>query len=476
MKIFTGTLLLLLAGLTPLRAAGDPPALAAGVPGKKTVVYVIPVRTEIAKPVLYIIRRGLKEAIVQQADVVVLDMNTPGGALDVTFDIMEALEKFPGKKLTYVNREALSAGAFISAVTDEIYFAPRGVIGAAAPVSSTGQDIDATMKQKVVSYLKARVRAISEGKGYRGEVISSMIDADYELKIGDKVIKPKGELLSLTATEASQTYGDPPRALLAAGIAKDLDTLLRQQYGKDGFVVRQFEITWSESLATWLNAVAPILLGLGLLGIYLEFKAGGHGLFAAIGAGLLAVVFFGHFVAGLSGHEPAVVFMLGLLLVIVEIFFFPGVALPALLGLALMLGSLVWAMADLWPNEPLAFSGDIFVRPVANLSLGILIAAGLALALLKYLPEGWVWHKLIVGATVGTAAQTAGLAPEVAAQLGSLIGLTAVAVTALRPSGQVEIAGRRYEAKVEVGVIDPGTAVIVRGRTDFALLVEKADA
>jgi len=182
--------IVLFAGLAVGRAADATPER--NESGKKTVVYVIPVREEINTPTLYILRRGLKEAIAQNADAVVLDMNTPGGALSVTFDIMEALGKFHGETMTYVNKEAMSAGAFISATTGEIWFAPEAVIGAAAPVSSDGKDIDVTMKQKVVSYLKARVRAISEGKGYRGEVISAMIDADYELRIGDKVIKPKG--------------------------------------------------------------------------------------------------------------------------------------------------------------------------------------------------------------------------------------------------------------------------------------------
>src|SRR3954462_6527817 len=81
-------------------------------------VVVIPVREQVDSPLLFIIRRGLKEAIEDKADVVVLDMKTPGGALDVTFEIMEALAKFPGKTITFINSEALSAGAFISATTD----------------------------------------------------------------------------------------------------------------------------------------------------------------------------------------------------------------------------------------------------------------------------------------------------------------------------------------------------------------------
>ncbi|MEO6245459.1 MAG: hypothetical protein ABIQ12_08480, partial [Opitutaceae bacterium] len=140
-------------------------------------VYVIPVQGEIASPVLYIIRRGLKEAIEQKADAVILDMKTPGGALGTTLEIMEAIAKFPGVTITYVNNEAMSAGAFISATTQEIWFSPSGIIGAAAPVSSDGKDVEATMRQKVVSYLKARIRSSSEGYGYRGQVVSAMIDS-----------------------------------------------------------------------------------------------------------------------------------------------------------------------------------------------------------------------------------------------------------------------------------------------------------
>ena len=81
-------------------------------PAKKARVVVIPVRDEIASPVLFILRRGLKDAETEKADVVVLDMKTPGGALDTTFDIMESLGKFSGKTITYVNTEAMSAGAF----------------------------------------------------------------------------------------------------------------------------------------------------------------------------------------------------------------------------------------------------------------------------------------------------------------------------------------------------------------------------
>lgn len=461
------------AGASPAPAVAAPAAVQTP-PVHMVTVYVVPVRDEIAQPVLYILRRGLKEAIERKAEVVVFDLETPGGALDVTFDIMKAIEKFPGQTIAYVDKEAMSAGAFVSATTQEIWFAPGSVIGAAAPVTSAGKDIDETMKLKIVSYLKARVRAISEGKGFRGQVISAMIDKDYELKIGDVVIKPKGELLSLTATEASKTYGDPPRPLLGAGIATDLDDLLRQKFGAHGYEIVQLNVTWSEELAVWLNAIAPILMGLGVVCLIIEFKTPGFGLFGLAGIVLLALVFLGHYVAGFSGHEPMLLFAVGLLLLAVELFFCPGVAVLALSGLALMLGALVWAMADIWPNEPVTIStsGDLFLGPLANLGAGLVLALIMGALLMRFLPKGWLWDRMVLQMAGTTSAQVAGSAPEAGVATSSLVGVRGVVVTGLFPSGQIEIDGRRYEAKLVVGSAPVGAVVVVKRASDFNLVVE----
>ncbi len=461
--------------LAPCAAsAGAPPASA----GPKRV-FVIPIRDEIAKPSLYVLRRGLKEAMAAHADVVILDIKTPGGALDTTFSMMEALGKFPGRKIAYVDNEAMSAGAFISATTDEIWFAPDGIIGAAAPVTSTGQDVDATMKLKSVSYLKARRRAESEGKGYRGQVVSAMIDSDTGLTIAGQVLKEKGELLSLTASEAMKRYGKPPQALLGSGIAADTADLLAQKFGAGNSEVTELRITWSEHFAAFLNGIAPVLLGLGMVALFIEFKTPGFGFFGIAGVSLLAVVFLSSYVAGLSGHEPIVLFGLGAALLLLELAFFHSAGFLGVIGVALMGGSLIWAMADLWPNEPVsvAWSADAFVRPLANMGLGLLLAVALAAALLRFLPHGIFWDRMAVAATVGGTAQTGGDAPApgAGAALDALVGRRGLAVTALRPAGQVEIDGRRYEAKVAVAAIDSGARIVVRGRMDFGLVVE-ADA
>lgn len=468
---------------TPTQApAAEPPqadsliktAIAPSLTGAKARVVVIPFHEAVDSPQLFIVRRGLKEAIEQKADLVVLDMKTPGGALDATFEIMEALAKFPGQTITFINSEALSAGAFISATTHEIWFAPDGVIGAAAPVQSTGQEIDESMRLKVVSYLKARMRATSEGKGYRGEVISAMIDQDYELKIGEKVLKGKGELLSLTASEASMKYGEPPQPLLAAGIARDITDLLTQKLGAQGFEVKTLEVTWSERLAVFLRGLAPLLLGAGLLALYAEFKTPGFGVFGITGIVLLAIVFLSNFVAGLSGHEPMLAFGLGVVLVAVELFFFPGIMVVALGGVALMFVALLWSMADLWPNEPisLAWSTDVLTQPIITLALGVAVAVALGFALMRFLPQGWWFERLAVTEVVGGAAQRAGGAIESEETLNTLIGATGLVLTPLRPSGTVEINGRRYPARAMVGAPDVGARVLVRRVEDFGLVVE----
>jgi membrane-bound serine protease (ClpP class) len=388
---------------------------------------------------------------------------------------MEALQKFPSQSIAYINKEAMSAGAFISASTGEIFFAPGGVIGAAAPVTSGGGDIDATMKDKLVSYMKGKVRAVSEGKGYRGEVVSAMIDKDYELKIGEKVIKAKGSLLTLTASEALEEYGEPPQALLGAGKAGDITALLTAKYGAGNFEVKNFEVTWSESLAKYLTALSPILMGLGMLALFIEFKTPGFGWPGTVGILLLALVFLGSYVAGLSGHEPALLFAVGVVLVAAELVFFPGLVVVALTGIVFMMGALVWAGADYWPNQPMTvnFSGAMLEQPLINLGVALLIAVGLFAVFLKYLPKTGIYQHLAVQGASTTPAQTSGVSPRGAAEVDSLIGRRGVAVTGLFPSGEVEVEGRRYPAQVTLGFVTAQTAIVVTGRTDFGLTVEK---
>lgn len=438
-------------------------------------VVVIPIRAQIAGPELYILRRGLKEAIEANVDTIILDMETPGGSAQVTMEMMEALDRFPGRKVTFVNDDAGSAGAIIAAVTDEIFLAPTGVIGAAELISGDGQDVGDGLKRKMNSYLSAKIRAFSDYNPMRANVIKAMMDPEFEFKIGEEMIKPKGELLSLTAQEAVKTYGDPAQELLGAGIAENLDGLLDKLYGQGNYTVTHLQITWSEKLAQYLTMVTPILLGLGMLCLFIEFKTPGFGVFGISGIVLIGTVFFGQFAAGLSGHEPALIFLVGLTLVAVEVFFFPGTLVPAITGALMMLGSLVWAMLDLWPEQPISLSGDALLIPLANVMGGVALAVLIFLAILRFLPKGGPWGGMILQTAVGgepDAVRPLNLHHLETPVAVSLVGQTGIAATALFPSGQITLDGRRYEAKLAVGFAEAGTPVKITGIAEFGLIVE----
>src|SRR5438046_1698597 len=166
-------------------------------------------------PLVYLVRRGVKEAMDAKADLLLLDMDTNGGRVDVTEDIIEILNNFKGQSATYVNRKAFSAGAFISVATQKIFMAPQSVIGAAAPImlipGGAPQDMPETMQAKMNSALRALVRTSAEKNGYNTAVVEKMIDKGKELKVDGKVIKDKREIVTLTNTEAERRWGEPPK-------------------------------------------------------------------------------------------------------------------------------------------------------------------------------------------------------------------------------------------------------------------------
>jgi membrane-bound serine protease (ClpP class) len=471
----------------PLPAEMETPApveeAASPLFGEAVTVYRVPITEAISKPNLYILRRSLKQAIDEGVDVIVLDMDTPGGRLDVTLDMMELLDRFEGETVTFVNKDAISAGAYISMATDAIYFAPNGVMGAAAVVAGGGQEIDESMKAKINSYLLARMRSYTEQYPYRAEVIRAMADIDYELTIDETVLKKPGELLSLTATEAVAEYGSPPRPLLADGIADDLEALLAQRYGEGNAEVVSFEVTWSESVAKYLDSIAPILLGLGFLGLFVELKTPGFGIIGIAGLSLIVVVFIGNYMAGLAGLEGILFFMLGLIFIIVDIFLLPGTFFFLILGLLFVFGALLWSLADIWPASDPDGSGFSFTVDADSLWLAVYELMGafgvtlIGLILIWRLLPKTPFYGRLVHSTVGAMPDPAVTGGSQVAAGASLpdIGSSGIVKRPLHPLGEIEVDGKRYQASVSVGSLDAGTPVIVTGYRNFSLLVEKKE-
>lgn len=435
---------------------------------KHISIYVIPIEGEISSAHLYILRRGLKQAVQHGIDAIILKINTPGGDLATTLQIMEALENFKGETMTFVDTEAISAGAYIAASTDEIYFHPKSLLGAAAVIQSGGTEVPATLKQKIESYLRAKIRSHTAKYRYRAEVIRAMMDLDFVFKIDDKVIKEKGELLTVTAQEAMEMYGDPPQALLGAGIVEDVEALLKKQYGDTPYSIKRFELTWSEYLARWMNKITPILLGIGMLCIFIEFKTPGFGFFGICGILLLLIVFASSYIAGLAGHEGIIVFCIGLLLIGLELFIIPGIFVAGAIGILMVLGSIVWALADIWPGQEFQITPELFVQPLIDLAIGLIIACIGVVIVGRFLLGSWIWDLLILRTSVGAQSTVIKKDEEREVQVTD----EGIAVTDLHPWGEVEIRGKRYPARVGVEVVNKDAAVEVIGKEDFGLIVK----
>lgn len=442
-------------------------------------VFVVPIEGPITQPQFFLLRRALKEAIEEQVDVVILNMDTPGGELGTTLEMMEALSKFSGTTVTFVNDEAISAGSYIAISTDYIFFAPGGIMGAAEAVMGTGEDIAAGMQRKINSYLRAKVRTLSDQHRYRADVQRAMMDPDFEFIIDGEVLKAPGELLTLTATEATRLYGEPPVPLLAEAIVPSIEDLLEHLFGPDAYELRNFEVTWSEKFALWFKGIAPILLGVGLLMLFIEFKTPSFGVIGGIGIALLLLVFASNYFAGLAGNEEILVFILGVILLTVEVFVVPGTMVAGVLGLVLIVGSLLWAMADVWPTEDFSISADLFYVPLMQVAIGFIIAFVLAGLLMRYLPGGGLFQRLVLTGDVSgplPATDPADLSqPAQRLPAGSLPapGARGIAVSPLRPQGQIEIDGQRFPARLDHGTAPRGVSVEVTGHGDFSVLVKR---
>ncbi|OHE72796.1 MAG: hypothetical protein A2Y14_01215 [Verrucomicrobia bacterium GWF2_51_19] len=419
-------------------------------------VLVLPIQGEINKVQLYLLRRAVADAEKGGFNVLLLDMNTPGGDLQVTLDMMHVLQKFPGETLTFVHSEAVSAGSYLAIATDAIYFSPDGIMGAAAVISGDGKDVDKTLRLKIDSYLRARIRSITGEESMRGNVQRSMMDEHYEWSIGNAAIKHKGELLSLTAKEAVKKYNDKP--LLAEGIFENIEALLKARYGT--YTLERLKITWSEEFAKVLTGLAPILIGIGMLCLFLGIQS--HSLsFGLLGLVLLVVVFLSNFVAGLSHHTELLVFFAGVLFVLLEVFLFTGTLFLGILGILCAVGALVWSFVD-WSkfSESQSFF-DILIAPLQTVGLGTLLALVGGFFLLRFLPKKWIWKKFFLTAASGVEAKQ----PD-------LTGAIGITCTPLMPSGQVSIDGKYYDAQVMSGFLDKNTKIRVCSAKQSFLVVE----
>jgi membrane-bound serine protease (ClpP class) len=446
------------------------------VPAREVIhkgdVVVVPLRGEVFPSLLMFLRRAEKVAESNGASAIIFEMNTYGGRLDSAEEIANVLNHANIPTYTFINSNAGSAGSLIALATQHIYMAPVSAIGAAAPVLPTGEDLPLTQREKTISYWTALLRSSAIKNGHNPDIGEAFMNKDKEVKIGDRVIHPKGTVLTLNAQEATERINGKP--LLAEGTAETIVDLM-QKAGLKGKAI-SLDPTGFEQLAFWITALAPLLLLGGIIGAYLEFKLPGVTWPGIISAICFALFFLGHYLAGLAGWEVVGLFVLGMVLVIIEILFFAHSTIVfGVVGVFLILASLLWAMIDRYPGETFFPTGHMLAIPLLNLFLALVSAAIVMTLLARYLPRTSLYRRFALITSNPPGPSLSGAPREFATALHLSPGMQGVALSILRPSGKARFAGRIVDVVTEGEFVAPDTPVTVV-QTDGMRVIVKASA
>lgn len=403
-----------------------------------------------------IVRRALKQAQRSHYEAVLLDINTPGGYCNNMVNIMDMLHNTPLKTVAYVNPEAISAGSFIANVCNQIYFSPNGIMGAAAVINGDGKNLKDNLQAKIDSYLWAKLRTFCEKFPHRYLYQRAMMDKTFVLKSGRTILKPTGELLTLTAKEAIKAT--PQLPALADGIfdsLNDLSTTIDPHHPLESFSLSGFE-----RLAQVVNPFIPMLASLGVFFLMLEFKTPGLGIMGLAGVGCIALSIGFRHLAGLGGTEAFILLGFGVTLLFTDLFIF-GTFIISFLGFIFIITGLWWSGIDIWPNLEITLA-DV-LKPLPPL-----IYAFLCWLLLFFI--GWKLGFLKFGLNCLTLKKSIAKPSQ---KFSHLIGQTAMTTTPLMPSGKIIYQGEIMEACSLSGSIPTNKPVKIVSYKDFTLMVEE---
>ncbi len=423
-------------------------------------------------------KRTLQRAEAEGAAAVVLDMDTPGGFVWQTLDLMLAeLTRMKTPVYTFVNSRAISAGSLVAMSTNAIYMAPSATIGSAGVVTGGGEDVTGTMEQKINSTVISSARNAAITNGHNPDIVEAFIDPEKEVIIDGEVISAAGQMLNLNTPEAMRMINGRP--VLAKGVATSVEEVLEAEGITAEVVVA--ERTGFEAIAYWAVKLAPLLIMLGIAGAYIEMKSPGLGVPGAISAISFAIYFFGANMAGkLAGWELVALFVLGIVLILLEIFVLPTAFIFALIGSAMVFAALALGMVDKAPviteGEGWNWSGvwDGLVDPLFNASLGIFGGIVLIMLLMRFLPSLPLFHRFVLADAVPTGTSSdAGTVPmaQGAPDASSWLGKTGEAKTILRPAGVAEIDGQDVDVVTSGGFVEKGAKIKVIAQEGMRVVV-----
>ena len=394
-----------------------------------SVIYRIRLDSDIDKSAQRLVTLGLEKADKADADFVLIDIDTYGGAVDAADSIRSAILRYERPVAVYVNMQAASAGALISIACDSIYMKTGSSIGAATVVDQAGN----VMPDKYQSFMRGMMRSTAQATGRDPHIAESMTDT--------------ANVLSMTPSEAIEVG-------YCEGIYESVGEVAHAMVGSNDFIIKSMEddMTFIDKLIQFL--LNPLLQSIFMMmiigGIFVEIRTPGIGLpliTAIVGALLyFAPGYLGHLVS----YWEILLFIVGLILIGIEIFVIPGFGFAGITGILAVIISLAFAMVD--NIELFHWDGTLNLQPVIQ-PLGIVIISASA----AVFGSVWLVKKLYSTRSFDHIALRQEMKADegftgVVTGLESLVGEQVTVFTDMRPGGKVKtVDGHILEASLKFG-------------------------
>lgn len=436
----------------------------------KILIYTFDINKEIGPAVWRITQQSFAEALSLKADLILIHMNTYGGLLDAADSIRTKIINSSVPVYVFIDNNAASAGALISIAADRIYMRTGASIGAATVVNQTGE----AMPDKYQSFMRSMMRSTAESHG-KDTVIQgkdTVIIWYRDPRIAEAMVDPRtiipnvndsGKVLTFTTEEAIK-HG------YCEGQANSVKEVI-EKAGITNYELKEYKLTAFETLMGFLvnPIVRGILIMLIVAGVYFELQTPGV-TFPIVLAILAAVLFFSPlYLDGLANHWEIVIFIIGLILIALEIFVIPGFGITGISGIALVIIGLTFSMID---NNVFEFGFSRAFGQVFRAFLLVIISTSLSLFISIYFSGKIINNSRIEGLALKSEQKRDEGFVSVDNK-SHLIGLEGIAATVLRPSGKVEIDGDVLDAISEFGYINPGEKVIINKYESGQLYVSK---
>ena len=424
------------------------------------LVYKFNIKENIAPAIWRQTKQAFAEANRLKADLILIHMNTYGGTVVDADSIRTRILNSKIPVVVFVDNNAASAGALISLACDRIYMRTGASLGAATVVNETGEK----MPDKYQSYMRATMRATAESHGkdtiisgqdttYRWKRDPLIAEAMVDERVYIKGVIDTGKILTFTPAEAMKNG-------YCEGICETVDQVLKMEKMQNARIAEYKPTALEKFIGFMVNPiVSGILIMMILGGIYFEMQSPGIGFPLGV-AVLAAVLYFSPlYLEGLAANWEILMFIIGLILIALEIFVVPGFGITGISGITLTFSGLVLSLIknvnfsfdEVKGNDLLIALGTVFIGTIAGIGLAIYLSQKMFTA------ETGRFAHLSLHQTMKSEDGYVGVDPE----LLLLKGKNGVAVTTLRPSGKINIDGQSYDAMAVSGMIDKGTNIVV---------------